>query len=102
MTTQKSLQMVLTTLLLVLAVLLMHWQEKAVLRGSILAKALEVSMAPAKTVAYTHCCLYHGLQAAKGARVYANGILPQDVVQTVNLKALQQNDSISHTGVFRF
>lgn len=70
MNTQKSLQMVLTTLLLILAVYAMSWQERAN-RLPVADPRLTLQVRPAVEGAiYTDCCLHHALLAANGGIVY--------------------------------
>lgn len=73
MSTQKSLQMVLTILLLVLAILAMNWQER-ISRQTPVAKHQQSQRKPlTRAVAYADCCLYHALEAAEGRGTYTTG-----------------------------
>ena len=90
MSTQKSLQMVLTVLLLVLAILALNWQERMGRQTSV-AKHQQSQRKPlTRAVAYVDCCLYHALEAAEGREVYTTG---DDERQVLKASMVQLNSA---------
>ncbi|OKL38998.1 hypothetical protein [Pontibacter flavimaris] len=79
--TLKTLQMVLTTLLLVLAVLAQDWQEGV-------GQKSKVAAAPVKEPVYAGCCLQHALQAAEGGNTRTGQIHPRHVGQVLQFGPL--------------
>lgn len=68
MNTRKSLQMVLTTLLLVLAILALDWQERNGQEKDVLTNAwqeMSTEIMPVNASLHADCCLKHALQAAE-------------------------------------
>ena len=100
MNTQKNLQMVLTTLLLVLAILAMDWQERSAQQNMVLAEVeLEekVEAMPVSAPVYTDCCLQHALQAAEG-----NAAEVQHLVFSRGPLLLLPSDSTRHLADARY
>lgn len=68
MNAQKSLQMVLTTLLLVLAILALDWQERLIQEKDALASSVPDAKADVTLESkplHADCCLKHALQATE-------------------------------------
>lgn len=85
MNTRRNLQMVLTTLLLILAVHLLDWQERTSFQSMmIVEKAAEPKAESVGAAVYTDCCLQHALQAAEGGVIYTGQIHPENMVQLFN------------------
>ncbi|MCX2738451.1 hypothetical protein [Pontibacter anaerobius] len=103
MNTLKTLQMVLTTLLLVLATLALDWQERAALKRMLAAAEPEKEMTSAKLSVYTNCCLQHALHAAEGHGELVGRTHPANLMQVFEQGSLLllKSDSTKHIAVAR-
>ncbi|WP_266203966.1 hypothetical protein [Pontibacter kalidii] len=98
MNTLKTLQMVLTTLLLVLAILALHWQEGVGQKSRVADGDPKEEAAPVKEPVYADCCLQHALQAAEGGDTFTGQIHLKHVEQVFQLGTLMllEADSARH------
>lgn len=94
MSTQKSLQMVLTILLLVLAILAMNWQERVSHQTPVAKQQENPKKALATAGRYVDCCLYHALEAAEGRGAYTTGGYERQVFKAGMMQL--QLDSAAH------
>lgn len=88
--------MVLTTLLLILAIFALDWQENANLKMIISAVEPQEEVVPISRAANTNCCLQHALQATEKSKYNP---LPMAQALQSNLLLLAKHDSANHLAV---